>query len=92
MAQIWNLSNRLPIRAELLGAAGATLAIGDEMGQPTLYGFSAPGGELFMTKRTLDPAEVVVDLCSQVGHNLTPEQWAQYFPGDRYQETCPLDE
>ena len=90
--QIWNLSNRLPIRAELYGAAGATLAIGDEMGQPTLYGFSAPGGELFMTKRTLDPAEIVVELCSRVGHNLTPEQWAQYFPGDRYQETCPLDE
>jgi WD40 repeat protein len=90
--QIWDLSRGLPIGTGLHGAAGAMLAVGDEAGRPILYGFSAPGGELFMTRRTLDPAEIADELCAKVGKNLTPEQWDQYFPGDRYRETCPVEE
>ncbi len=87
---VWNLQSNQEIVTLPTGAAqvdaiaadpsGSLLAVGDFNGQLSLYPSSywrAGFGQL----RTL--------LCARIQDNLSQSQWAEYVPGQRYQQLCP---
>ena len=87
---MWNLQSNQEIVTLPTGAAqvdaiaadpsGSLLAVGDFNGQLSLYPSSywrAGFGQL----RTL--------LCARIQDNLSQSQWAEYVPGQRYQQLCP---
>ena len=89
--RLWDVRTRLPIGNGIGAGYGPwwrSPVIATDAGRSVLYEFASPGNTLFMTRTTLDPGEVVAELCDSAGANLTEDEWAQYFPGTRYRATC----
>ncbi|HKY55444.1 MAG TPA: hypothetical protein VJM08_14100, partial [Anaerolineales bacterium] len=78
---IWDLSTHAPLEPPVSGSFKVN---GYHSNSDTFLIERA--GNWFVWK--FDPADWIKQLCSKVGRSFTPEEWANYFPGESFRRTC----
>ena len=86
--QLWDIATHQRIGAPLATASGRASVAFSPDGTELAVGTSGHGTNLWDTG-FLQLSQTPAYLCRQVGHTLTPRQWAQYAPGVLYQDICP---
>jgi hypothetical protein len=73
------------------------LPSGALLGKLPGVGILSPDGRTVVSSRNgdlvawdLDPAAWQRRACQAAGRNLSQDEWDQYFPGETYRQTCPL--
>jgi WD40 repeat protein len=65
---------------------------------PSGVGFNGDGSRLvavlddtsqiYVASTPVATKDLIADVCSRLTHNLSPNEWKQYIPGEKYNKTC----
>jgi WD40 repeat protein len=84
--RLWNPANLAKPLAELQGHRGIVYALRFRSNGKALLSAGADG---IIRQWTVDLPTLQAMACARVGRNLTPAEWALYFPSTPVHATCP---
>jgi hypothetical protein len=88
-AQLWNRQSGVEIKRVPYCRWQTALSFSADSAKVAFTGYDEFLDKLVIEILDTMPVDLVDKLCSQLGRNLSREEWREYFSGQTYRKTCP---